>query len=165
MQRFGILRIGDSLASHERLNMQCLLPEDSFASIENARGEFEIPGDLTYLNCANMAPQSRSVTKAGRDAVSAKASPWKLTASDWFSGAETLRSLAAKLFGVDSDGIALVPAVSYGIAIAAANLPLSPNQTIVLIDQEFPSNLYAWRESARRAGARMVTVKRSNGMN
>lgn len=140
-------------------------PADPAMSMEDVRDLFEIPRDVTYLNCANMAPQLRSVTQAGLAAVSAKASPWKLTAPEWFSGAETLRGFAAKLMGVDSDGIALVPAVSYGIAVAAANVRVSPNQSIVLLDQEFPSNVYAWRELARWTGGRVVTVPRLSGMN
>ena len=131
--------------------------------IENARNLFEIPKDVIYLNCANMAPQLKSVTQAGLGAVRAKESPWELTAADWFSGAEALRALVARLLDVETDGIALVPAVSYGIAVAAANLPVSPNQTIVLLDQEFPSNVYAWRELSRRTGARIITVKRAEG--
>jgi selenocysteine lyase/cysteine desulfurase len=129
--------------------------------IENARDLFEIPEDVTYLNCANMAPQLKSVTEAGFAAVRAKESPWRLTAPEWFSGAERLRELAARLLDVEADGIALVPAVSYGIALAADNLPISPGQTIVLLDQEFPSNVYAWRELARKTGCRISTVRRS----
>jgi selenocysteine lyase/cysteine desulfurase len=134
-------------------------------SIRNARDLFEIPHDVTYLNCANMAPQLKLVTQAGIDAVGAKSNPWKLSPPEWFSGAETLRGLAARLFGADSDGVALVPAVSYGIAIAAANLPLTSSKTIVLLHQEFPSNVYAWRELARKTGARMVTVESPAGVN
>jgi selenocysteine lyase/cysteine desulfurase len=129
--------------------------------IQNARDLFEIPEDVTYLNCANMAPQLKSVTEAGLAAVRAKESPWKLTAPEWFSGAETLRGIAAHLLDVETDGIALVPAVSYGIAVAALNLPVSSNQTIVLLDQEFPSNVYMWREMARKTGCHIRTVKRS----
>ncbi len=128
--------------------------------IENARELFEISKDVTYLNCANMAPQLKTVTEAGLRAVRAKASPWKLTAAEWFSGAETLRTLPARLLQVEAHGIALVPAASYGIAIAAANLPITKSQTIVLIDQEFPSNVYAWREVARKTGARIRTARR-----
>ncbi|MBV9181391.1 MAG: aminotransferase class V-fold PLP-dependent enzyme [Acidobacteria bacterium] len=122
---------------------------------------FEIPSNVTYLNCANMAPQLRAVTEAGLAAVRGKASPWKLSAPEWFSGAEELRSLAAQLLGVETDGVALIPAVSYGIAVAAANIPVAKNQSIVLLDQEFPSNVYAWRELARRTGAQLITVKRA----
>jgi selenocysteine lyase/cysteine desulfurase len=128
--------------------------------IESVRELFDIPDGITYLNCANMAPQLRSITESGIRAVRAKATPWKLSAPEWFSGAEELRALAAQLLGTDSDGVALVPAASYGIAIAAANLPLSSGQTIVLLDQEFPSNVFAWRELAKKRNGRVITVRR-----
>ncbi len=124
---------------------------------------FEIPAGITYLNCANMAPQLRSVTEAGLRAVRAKATPWTLSATDWFSGAEQLRELAAELLGADREGIALVPGASYGIALAAANLPVSRGQTILLLHQEFPSNVYAWSELAKRTGARVTTIQRGPG--
>ncbi len=133
------------------------------AAIEATRDLFDIPKGITYLNCANMAPQLRSITQAGIAAVQAKTSPWQLT--DWFAGAEELRLLAAQVLGTKSDAVALVPSVSYGIAIAAANLPLASRQKIVLLDQEFPSNVYAWRELARKKGGSVVHVERSNGMN
>jgi selenocysteine lyase/cysteine desulfurase len=71
-----------------------------------------------------------------------------------------LRALAAQLLHVEAGGIALVPAASYGIAVAAANLPIAKDQTVVLIDQEFPSNVYAWREVARKTGSGIRTVRR-----
>jgi selenocysteine lyase/cysteine desulfurase len=125
---------------------------------------FEIAEDVTYLNCANMAPQMRSLTEAGLDAVRAREAPWNMSASDWFSGAERVRSLAAMVMGSESDAIALVPSVSYGVAVAAANLPMRPGQSIVLLDQEFPSNVYAWRKLATNRGGRVNHVKRRNGM-
>lgn len=128
--------------------------------IENVSDLFQIRKDVTYLNCANMAPQLKAVTEVGLEAVRAKESPWKLTPPEWFSEAEALRALAARLLNVEADGIALVPAVSYGIAVAAANVPISRSQTIVLIDQEFPSNVYTWREVARKTGCRISTVRR-----
>jgi selenocysteine lyase/cysteine desulfurase len=57
-----------------------------------------------------------------------------------------------------SDDIALVPSASYGIAVAAANLPVRAGQTIVVLDREFPSNVYAWRELANTRGALLRTV-------
>jgi selenocysteine lyase/cysteine desulfurase len=133
--------------------------------IPTDRELFEIPDGVTYLNCANMSPQLRSITAAGINAVRAKAIPWTLSAPQWFSGAEELRSLAGRVIGADAEGVALVPAVSYGIAIAAANLPLASGQTIVVLDQEFPSNVYAWRELAKKKNGRVVTVLRKAGEN
>src|SRR5688572_2850939 len=129
-------------------------------AIPSQRELFEIPDGVTFLNCASMSPQLRSVTAAGLDSVKSKASPWKISSSDWFSGAETLRELAAKVLGVDSESMALVPSVSYGIAIAAANVEVERGQSIVLLDRQFPSNVYAWREVARQRDARIRTVQR-----
>ena len=114
------------------MNTQVLTPAPLtvHSKIVEAKNLFQIPAGITYLNCANMAPQLRSISDAGMDAVRAKTTPWKLSAPEWFSGAEELRNLAARLLGVESDGIALVPGASYGIAAAAANVPLSPGQTI-----------------------------------
>ena len=131
--------------------------------IINSRELFEIPEGITYLNCANMAPQLRSVTDAGVAAVRAKATPWKLTAPEWFSGAEVLRGLAAQLLNADAEGMAIIPAASYGIAIAAANLQLASAQSVVLMHEEFPSNVYAWRELAKKRNGNVVTVRREPG--
>ena len=132
--------------------------------IEAVRDLFEIPDGITYLNCASMAPQLRSVTEAGLRAVRTKASPWNLSGPEWFAGSEELRALAARVMGTDSDAVALVPAASYGIATAAANLPLSPGQTIVILHQQFPSNVYAWYELAKKNGGRVVVAQREPGV-
>jgi selenocysteine lyase/cysteine desulfurase len=127
---------------------------------DSERDLFEIPQSVSYLNCANMSPQLRRVTQAGVAAVRAKASPWTLRAGDWFAPTERLRTLFAGIINADPDGVAIVPSVSYGIALAAANVPVAPGQSIVLLDGEFPSNFYAWRQSTRRGGAVLRVVAR-----
>ena len=132
--------------------------------IPTARDLFEIPDGITYLNCASMSPQLRSVTETGLRAVRTKASPWNLSGPEWFAGSEQLRALAAQVMGTDSDAVALVPAASYGIATAAANLPLARGQSIVILHQQFPSNVYTWYELARKNGGRVVVARREPGM-
>src|SRR5262249_8310857 len=127
------------------------------------RDLFEIPQDVTYLNCANMSPQLRTVTQAGVAAVHSKASPWTLRVGDWFASTERLRTLFARIVNAEPDGVAIVPSVSYGISLAAANVPIAAGQSIVLLDGEFPSNVYAWRELARRSAAVVRTVARPSG--
>ena len=124
---------------------------------------FNIPEDVAFLNIANYAPQLKSVTEAGLAAVRKKESPWLFTSSDWFDLAEEWRRLSAQLMGVDVEGVALISAASYGIAIAAANVPVKPGQTIVLLHQEFPSNVYAWIELAQRNGAKVIFAQREAG--
>jgi selenocysteine lyase/cysteine desulfurase len=119
----------------------------------------EIPAGITYLNCSNMSPQLKSVTAAGLEAVRIKTSPWTLTGANWFSSAEELRALAGKVLGTGADSVAIVPAVSYGMAVAAANIKVKPGDSIVLLAEDFPSNVYTWREAARKHHAHIVTVE------
>ncbi|MBA2565487.1 MAG: aminotransferase class V-fold PLP-dependent enzyme [Gemmatimonadetes bacterium] len=129
--------------------------------LPSQRELFEIPPDVTFLNCANMSPQLKAVTEAGIAAVKRKQTPWETAPADWFSGAEDLRVTAARLMGADAEGIALVPAVSYGIAVAAANVTVRPGQNIVLLHDQFPSNVYAWRRLAEARSALIKTVRKS----
>ena len=129
-------------------------------NLGNQRGLFEIPEGISYLNCAYMAPQLRSAREAGERAVGRKSRPWEITPPDFFEDAEESRALFARLVGGAPDGVALVPSVSYGIAVAAANVPIREGQRILILEDQFPSNVYAWRELAKRSGAKLVTVPR-----
>lgn len=128
--------------------------------LSSQRASFEIPEEVAYLNCAYMGPLSRAVRAAGEAGLARKAQPWRIRPADFFTEAETARTLFAELIGADADGIAIVPAASYGIAVAAANLPARAGQRIILLAEQFPSNVYAWRDLAERTGAEIVTVAR-----
>ncbi len=131
--------------------------------LSSQRHLFEIPEDVTYLNCASMSPQLRVVSAAGLDSVKSKAEPWRISSQDWFRGAKTLRELAAKIVGTEKESITIIPSVSYGIAAAAANVPVERGQSIILLDEEFPSNYYAWNEIAREHSANLKLVRRRDG--
>lgn len=122
---------------------------------------FEIPEGVAYFNTASLAPQLRSVRAAGEEALDRRAAPWDIAASDWFSESERLRELFAHLIHADADGVALVPASSYGLAVAAANLEAAAGDRILVLDEEYPSGIYTWRAFAARTGAEMHTVERA----
>ncbi len=126
--------------------------------LESQRELFEIPDDVSYLNCAYMGPQLHSAREIGERAVGRKARPWELAPEDFFRDAEDVRSLFARLVGGDPDGVAIVPSVSYGMAVAAANVPVEAGETIVILEDQFPSNVYQWRELAKRKNAEIVIV-------
>lgn len=121
---------------------------------------FHIPDDIAYLNCAYMSPQLRSVTEAGRESTALKAHPWRIIPKDFFDASERARELCAQIMGTDAGDIAIIPAVSYGMAIAAANVKVPRNSSIVVLAEQFPSNVYPWKELAREKGANMITVPR-----
>ena len=120
---------------------------------------FDIPDDVTYLNCAYISPSLRSVTQAGREGVHRKAQPWRITAPAFFDESERARALFARISGATADDIAIIPAVSYGVAVAARNLETPSGSNIVVLAEQFPSNYYAWYELSRERGAQLVTVR------
>ena len=124
---------------------------------------FDIPDDVAYFNCASLAPQLKAATEAGAAALARRARPWRIASADWFSEAEERRALFAELAGVDPEGVALVPATSYGLAVAAANLTARPGQRVLVLADDFPSNRYTWQRFAGRTGAELVTVERRDG--
>lgn len=129
-------------------------------SVESSRELFGVPPGVAYLNCAYMAPQMRSVEEAGRAWLSIKSRPWEITPDYFFTEAEEARSLFARLVNGDPEGVALVPSVSYGVALAAANARVERAESILVLEEQFPSNFYVWRELARKRGAKLVTVPR-----
>lgn len=132
-------------------------------AIECQRHRFAIPPDVHYLNCAYMAPLSDGVSQAMVDGALLKREPWKYTPADFFTGSEHFRARAGELAGTSPDNIAIVPSVSYGLTIAAMNCPLESGQTIVTLADQFPSNVYIWRDLAAKRGAKVVSVRRDEG--
>lgn len=128
--------------------------------LPSQRHLFDIPEDIAYLNCAYQGPLSHAVVDAGLRAMTSKARPWNIGSEDFFTDTEVARALFARIINASVDDVALIPAASYGVSVAARNLPLRAGQTIVVLAEQFPSNVYAWRESAANAGAELVTVGR-----
>lgn len=124
------------------------------------REAFDIPEDVAYLNCAYMSPQLRSVTDVGIAALKRKQQPWTIGPADFFDGLERLRTLFAQLIQGDRDGVAVVPAASYALSTAAANVSASRRDRIVVLADQYPSNVYPWHDLAQRSGATVVAVER-----
>lgn len=124
------------------------------------RDLFDIPDDVAWLNCAQMSPTMRSVAEAGEAAVRRKEHPWTISPVDFFTDSEIARGLFADVVNADPDEVAIVPSASYGMAIAAQNLSVGPDNRILVLDEQFPSNLYVWSELAKRTGARIDVVPR-----
>src|SRR3954468_10338211 len=127
------------------------------------RAAFDVPADVAYFNTAMLAPQLHAVRAAGAAALEFRGRPWAISATDWFADIERLRSLFARIVGGDAEGVALVPATSYGFAVAARNLPLRAGQRVLVLAEEYPSGVHTWRAAARRSGAELLTVNRAAG--
>ncbi len=123
------------------------------------REAFSLPADRHYLNCAYLAPLARKVEDAGIAGIRRKADPSGVTAADFFADPDEARRLFARLIGApDPRRVALVPAVSYGVATVVRNTPVARGQNIVLVGEDFPSDVYSWRRAAVSAGADLRVV-------
>jgi selenocysteine lyase/cysteine desulfurase len=121
---------------------------------------FDLPDGITYLDCAYLSPLLDSVHEAGLRGLARKRHPWTLTRADFHNETETVRGLFAGLIGATADDIAIVPATSYGIAVAAANLPLERGQSVVVLEDQHASVVLGWRAAAERQGASLRVVPR-----
>jgi selenocysteine lyase/cysteine desulfurase len=119
---------------------------------------FDIPDDVSYLNCAYMSPLMKPALQAGTQGLARKAHPWQISPDQFFTGAEEFRAISARLLDCSADCIAIVPSASYGLAAAAGNLAVGKNQSILLLAEQFPSNYYAWQRLAEDNGAALKIV-------
>ena len=121
---------------------------------------FQIPEGITFLNCAYMSPQLQSVSAAGQQSLALKESPWELTSQDFFTTSEKARQHFATLIEAQADDIAIIPAASYGLSLAAKNLTVQAGEHILVLDEQFPSNVYPWQALAKANHATVQTVPR-----
>jgi selenocysteine lyase/cysteine desulfurase len=133
------------------------------SAAHSPRDLFAVTDAVTYLNSASLGPRLHAVNAAGHAAIERMAAPWKIRSSDWFDDARALRTLFASLIGAPAECVALVPAVSYGIAVAARNVPVAAGDNIVVVDQEYPSNFYSWQRLARARGAQIRSAAAGGG--
>ena len=128
--------------------------------IPSQRHLFDIPDGVAYFNCAYYSPQlnaSRDRLLAG---ARAKSHPWERVVANFFEDAERLRRLASEIFGGDEAGYAIVPAASYGMSTAARAVEprLRSGERVLVMAEEFPSNVLPWKRAAEEAGAALRTV-------
>lgn len=134
-------------------------------TIDCQRHLFDLPREVAYLNCATFSPFLKSVEAAGQLGLARRVRPWTMDRPAYALEADRARALFGQLIKAPAEAIAIVPSASYGVAVAAANLDLEKGQNIVLLQDQFPSNYYAWKEKAAAEEAELRTVPRPDGGN
>ncbi len=123
------------------------------------KDRFQLSPDVTYLNGAYMSPLLKSVEEAGIVGLRKKRTPSQLGHQEFFEDVDEVRRLFATIIHAsDYQRIAILPSVSYGIAIVAKNLRLSAGDNVVVVGEQFPSNIYGWQKLAAQNEAQLKTV-------
>jgi len=128
---------------------------------EKEKSLFDMPDDLVYLNTANIGPWLKAVSDAGNSAITRFAHPWTISADDWFEEPENLRTAFAAFARTKADSVAIIPSASYGIAVAAKNIHVGSEANFVVVEEQYPSNIYSWRRKAAETSAEIRTAPRS----
>ncbi len=124
---------------------------------------FDLPDDVHFLNCSTISANLKSAIEAGVRGIQRKSRPHEITAEAFFTDVAETRSLFAQLVNcAEPARIALIPSVSYGMATVAKNLARKPGlragQELLLVFEEFPSDVYAWEEVCREKGLIVKTI-------
>ena len=124
---------------------------------------FDIPEDICYLNTASLSPSFKAVEAAGIQAVLQKSRPYLMPSSDFFEPVIELKKRFAKIIETDEfERITTIPSVSYGIATVVKNIKLNPGETVVLMQEQFPSNYYSWKKLTDKYQAQLKIVETPN---
>ncbi|WP_452226213.1 aminotransferase class V-fold PLP-dependent enzyme [Lacinutrix cladophorae] len=133
-------------------------------SLANQKKHFDIPENITYLNTASQAPAFKAIYEAGIEGLKQKSRPYTIKGSDYFEPVVELKKLFAELIDVSNyNRIACIPSASYGIATVTNNIVLKEGDEILVIDEQFPSNYYSWKNLAEKYDATIKTISKKEG--
>jgi len=128
--------------------------------MECQRQMFSLPDDEIYLNCARKAPQSKRLEEIGLAAIRKQSQPNAILRSEFFEPVAEIKREFAKLVDIqDPERIAIIPSVSYGLANVANNLNLTTGDKILVVAEQFPSNIYPWLRVIEEAGAKLEVIE------
>ena len=127
--------------------------------LSHQKEKFNLPKDIVYLNGAYMSPLLKEVEKVGIEALQKKSKPFTISSSDFFEPVNELKKRYATLIDTkEFNRIACIPSVSYGIATVTNNITLNSGDEILVVEDQFPSNIYSWRKLAEKYNATIKTI-------
>jgi selenocysteine lyase/cysteine desulfurase len=127
--------------------------------LASQRALFDIPHDVCYLNAASYSPLPLATLEAGRQAVARKGRPWLIDNDFAAEQYQRARTAAARLIDADPADVALIPAVSYGVATAAKIVPVPPGARVIVLEDDHSSPVLEWLSRSRAGGFTVETVR------
>ena len=122
--------------------------------------EFPLDDSIIYLNHAAVSPWPQRTANAVRQFADENAAFGSQNYLRWVATEGTLKQQLQRLVNAESsDEIALLKNTSEALSVVAYGLPWQQGDSVVITDQEFPSNRVVW-ESLQKYGVatRIATV-------
>jgi selenocysteine lyase/cysteine desulfurase len=133
--------------------------------MKNAKNLFNLEKDIVYLNCAAYSPLLNTVISKGKAGLELKSNPQNIVPEfDFFDHSDQIRtSLNILLNGFDPQDFAIIPAVSYGMAVVAKNVFRIPNikskKEILIVGEEFPNNILTFEKAALEHNLALINLE------
>lgn len=119
--------------------------------------EFPQDAALCYLNHAAVAPWPRRTAEALAAFAHTNVHRGAADYDQWLKTEQQLRQQLARLINAPSiRNIALQKNTSEALSVIAYGLPWQQGDTVVITDQEFPSNRIVWESLTPRRGVKVV---------
>jgi selenocysteine lyase/cysteine desulfurase len=128
------------------------------------RSIFPITAEYAFLNHASISPYSTRVTQAiAAHTQAMQAQPFDHLRNYLLDLVNRVKLQVAQLINAASpDEIVPMPNTAMGINTAAASLPLQPGDNVLVLDGDYPANIYPWLNLAPR-GMLVKWVPQQNG--
>ncbi|MEF3274040.1 MAG: aminotransferase class V-fold PLP-dependent enzyme [Chloroflexus sp.] len=130
------------------------------------RSEFPITERYAFLSHAAVSPLSRRVQAAVQTYLDqASREPFIAVFPQVFGQFAELKQRLAQLINAESaDEIVLMPNTAAGINTAAVSLPLQPGDNVLVLDGDYPANVYPWQQLAYRGILTKIVPQRNGGL-
>jgi cysteine desulfurase / selenocysteine lyase len=115
-------------------------------NVEAYRADFPITAEYSFLNHASVSAYNRRVACAiEAHLVATQTIPFDHQIEGMLAHMQQTKNLITNWINArGADEIALVPDTATGINIAANSLPLRAGDNILVIDGDYPANIYPW---------------------
>ena len=131
--------------------LPCPFSPDQIAQTRAAlRAEMPVTAKWAYFDHAAVAPISGPAAHAIQNWAQAAVNEGDTVWLEWEKLVEATRRHAAGLINAHTDEIALMPSTTAGINLVADGLDWQEGDNVVVLADEFPSNLYPWMQQASR---------------
>jgi selenocysteine lyase/cysteine desulfurase len=126
------------------------------------RREMPVTRRWAFLDHAAVAPLTARALNALSDWANDVAENGVANENTWRQRVEGVRRQAAHLLAADPQDVAFVKNTSEGVGIVAEGFPWRPGDNVVTSADEYPANVFPWRNLADR-GVELRTVPSQEG--
>jgi cysteine desulfurase/selenocysteine lyase len=121
------------------------------------RDQMPVAKSWAYFDHAAVSPIPYRTAQAMRSWIDQATQDGDVPWLQWSRKANAVRGLATRILNCKSSEIALVPNTTYGINIVAMGFPWRAGDSLVVPENEYPSNLLPWR-GLERLGVEIRTI-------